>query len=65
MHQRMRHFDAAGTDECPQVGGVELTETQVAEFREVFDLVDSDKGGDIDVDEVRMASSCLRGTCCR
>lgn len=35
-----------------QVGNVEMTEQEIEEFREVFDLVDKDKGGAIEADEV-------------
>mmetsp|Transcript_1051 Transcript_1051/g.3414 ORF Transcript_1051/g.3414 Transcript_1051/m.3414 type:complete len:158 (-) Transcript_1051:2228-2701(-) len=36
-----------------KVGNVELTEDEVREFREVFDLVDKDKGGTISPSEVK------------
>ena len=36
-----------------QVGAVELTDAEVAEFREVFDLVDKDGGGTIEATEVK------------
>eukprot|EP00873_Tetraselmis_striata_P007524 jgi/Tetstr1/427788/TSEL_017906.t1 len=35
-----------------KVAGVELSDAEVAEFREVFDLVDKDRGGTIQADEV-------------
>jgi len=35
-----------------QVGNVEMTEQEIEEFREVFDLVDKDKGGAIEADEI-------------
>ena len=36
-----------------KVGAVELTEEEVREFREVFDLVDKDGGGTIEAKEVK------------
>eukprot|EP00873_Tetraselmis_striata_P020336 jgi/Tetstr1/440600/TSEL_028911.t1 len=36
----------------PMVGNVEMTEQEIEEFREVFDLVDKDKGGAIEADEI-------------
>mmetsp|Transcript_28516 Transcript_28516/g.50944 ORF Transcript_28516/g.50944 Transcript_28516/m.50944 type:complete len:159 (-) Transcript_28516:157-633(-) len=35
-----------------KVGGVELSESEIAEFQEVFDLVDKDRGGTIQANEV-------------
>lgn len=37
----------------PQVGGIELTEDEIREFKEVFDLVDKDKGGTLEAEEVK------------
>jgi GTPase SAR1 family protein len=37
-----------------QIGNVEMTEQEIEEFREVFELVDKDKGGAIEADEVRV-----------
>mmetsp|Transcript_5360 Transcript_5360/g.7249 ORF Transcript_5360/g.7249 Transcript_5360/m.7249 type:complete len:156 (+) Transcript_5360:193-660(+) len=42
-----------------KVGSVELTEEEVSEFREVFDLVDLDKGGSISASEVKDLMSLL------
>ncbi|KAK3253138.1 hypothetical protein CYMTET_37595 [Cymbomonas tetramitiformis] len=36
-----------------KVGSVELTDEEVKEFKEVFDLVDKDKGGTISASEVK------------
>lgn len=36
-----------------QVGGVEIGEEELHEFREVFDLVDKDKGGSLTTSEVK------------
>ena len=41
---------------------MELTESQLTEFREVFDLVDRDKGGSIDVGEVRLDPAAASST---
>ena len=52
-----------------KVGSVELTDEEVREFREVFDLVDKGKGGTIDAAEVKelMVGGLLRNnarSCC-
>eukprot|EP00899_Mesostigma_viride_P000351 jgi/Mesvir1/10316/Mv06178-RA.1 len=43
-----------------KIGGMELSEEEVAEFREVFDLVDRDRGGTISPEEVQELM-CLLG----
>lgn len=36
-----------------QIGGLELTDEEIREFKEVFDLVDKDKGGTLEAEEVK------------
>eukprot|EP00195_Chlamydomonas_chlamydogama_P009706 CAMPEP_0202899710 /NCGR_PEP_ID=MMETSP1392-20130828/7867_1 /ASSEMBLY_ACC=CAM_ASM_000868 /TAXON_ID=225041 /ORGANISM="Chlamydomonas chlamydogama, Strain SAG 11-48b" /LENGTH=154 /DNA_ID=CAMNT_0049585965 /DNA_START=94 /DNA_END=558 /DNA_ORIENTATION=- len=41
------------------MAGVELTEQEINEFREVFDLMDRDKGGTLSIEEVKQLMEML------
>eukprot|EP00191_Tetraselmis_sp_GSL018_P021581 CAMPEP_0177580116 /NCGR_PEP_ID=MMETSP0419_2-20121207/1371_1 /TAXON_ID=582737 /ORGANISM="Tetraselmis sp., Strain GSL018" /LENGTH=183 /DNA_ID=CAMNT_0019068927 /DNA_START=269 /DNA_END=821 /DNA_ORIENTATION=- len=44
-----------------KVGGIEFSEQEVSDFREVFELVDKDKGGTIEADEETVGEAELDG----